>query len=119
MGFRCEAASTKSRQDLQWELVRMELGGRNFLPALFLKEMDVQLFFFLMGCFWDVYGFYLFIYFNGMFIVCFSEWVCYGMPIGFQWHFHRDLTGIKPDHGFLCFLNSLFFCIGSTWRQFS
>ena len=43
---------------------------------------------------------YLFIYSNGMFIVCFSEWVCYGMPIGFQWHFHRDLTGIKPDNGF-------------------
>ena len=115
MGFRCEAASTKSRQDLQWELVRMELGGRNFLPALFLKEMDVQLFFsngMFLGCVWV-----LFIYFNGMFIVCFSEWVCYGMPIGFQWHFHRDLTGIKPDHVF--FFEFPVFCIGSTWRQFS
>jgi hypothetical protein len=94
--------------------------GRQKLPAsVVFKRNGCSIVFFLMGCFWDVYGFYLFIYFNGMFIVCFSEWVCYGMPIGFQWHFHRDLTGIKPDHGFFCFLNSLFFCIGSTWRQFS
>ena len=43
-----------------------------------------------------------------MFVMCFTEWVCYGMPIGFQWHFHRDLTGINLTM-VLFFFNSLFF----------